>query len=271
MSSQQPGYAWHPSPSFGYPRGHTSRLGRLRDKIIIHTTEGSYASSLSWLTRQPTPDDEGSSAHYLIGTDPSQRAQLVLEEHAAWTAGNKEYNLSGINIELVGWAAKNPPVTPWQIKECARLCAALIRRTETLVHVIGHDDVPDQDHTDPGQHFPWDRLRTLIAEYLRGEPPTTDPHALARDIAERLTHPDGREFHVPRVFWDYIIEQTRGDQTQVIRQFGHPISGAYIDPDSGLLVMWFERARLELHPEAHGTRWFIQTGRVGAELLATRA
>src|SRR5680860_700455 len=75
------------------------------DRIIYHTSEGSFDSGVNWLTRWPTATDEGSSTHYFISADGKRRAQLVRERDAAWTAGNREYNLRGVNIELEGYAA----------------------------------------------------------------------------------------------------------------------------------------------------------------------
>ncbi|MCM8746988.1 polysaccharide deacetylase family protein [Thermomicrobium sp. CFH 73360] len=55
--------------------------------------------------------------------------------------------------------------------------------------------------------------------------------------------------------------------------FGYPISEEFreIDPETGytFTVQYFERARFEWHPEALGTLWEVQLGRLGAA-LATR-
>lgn len=50
--------------------------------------------------------------------------------------------------------------------------------------------------------------------------------------------------------------------------FGYPISGEFMDPATGYLTQYFERARFEYHPEYAGTQWEVLLGRVGAEYLA---
>ena len=58
-----------------------------------------------------------------------------------------------------------------------------------------------------------------------------------------------------------------------LRQFGHPISGALIEPESGSgkprLVQYFERNRLELVPEAGNTTEKVELGRLGEDFLHT--
>jgi hypothetical protein len=49
--------------------------------------------------------------------------------------------------------------------------------------------------------------------------------------------------------------------------FGYPISEEFIDPDSGLRVQYFERARFEWHPGTWPERHDVLLGRVGAEVL----
>jgi hypothetical protein len=48
--------------------------------------------------------------------------------------------------------------------------------------------------------------------------------------------------------------------------FGYPISEPFIDPDTGLLTQYFERARFEYHAN-NADPWRVLLGRVGATLL----
>ncbi len=52
--------------------------------------------------------------------------------------------------------------------------------------------------------------------------------------------------------------------------FGYPISDPFIDPDSHMLVQYFERAVFEYHPE-NPDPYKVELRRLGAEQLATRA
>ena len=93
------------------------------------------------------------------------------EEDAAWHAGNLRYNRQSVGIELEGHSARMDTFTDAMMDVlgglvfdvCERYSIPMDRR-----HVIGHNEVPHpQDptrlggkngHTDPGRHFPWDRL-----------------------------------------------------------------------------------------------------------------
>lgn len=52
--------------------------------------------------------------------------------------------------------------------------------------------------------------------------------------------------------------------------FGYPISEEYVDPETGLVTQWFERARFEWHPGAWPERFDVLQGRVGAEVVGRR-
>lgn len=49
--------------------------------------------------------------------------------------------------------------------------------------------------------------------------------------------------------------------------FGYPISQEFEDPDTGIVVQYFERARFEYHPEHAGTEYEILLGLLGNEEL----
>jgi hypothetical protein len=49
--------------------------------------------------------------------------------------------------------------------------------------------------------------------------------------------------------------------------FGYPLTGEFVDPDTGLVTQWFERARFEWHPDVWPERHDVLLGRLGAEAL----
>jgi spore germination protein len=49
--------------------------------------------------------------------------------------------------------------------------------------------------------------------------------------------------------------------------FGYPISAPFTDPDTGLVVQYFERARFEHHPEHAGTQYEVLLGLLGNDEL----
>lgn len=50
-----------------------------------------------------------------------------------------------------------------------------------------------------------------------------------------------------------------------LSQFGYPISQQYLDPQTNLIVQYFERARFELHPEHKGTPYEVLLTLLGVE------
>src|SRR5680860_176918 len=259
--TDQPGYDWKYSPCFGYPIDTAGRNGITIDRIIYHTSEGSFDSGVNWLTRWPTATDEGSSTHYFISADGKRRAQLVRERDAAWTAGNREYNLRGVNIELEGYAARGG-FTEGAYRELAALSAGIMQRHPGIKavsreYLIGHYQVPPpNDHTDPGPHFRWDTLLRYINE--------------ARDVGAQppKPHPTARFFSATgqfisqgfKDFWEQF-----GDDRVSIAVFGYPLSGEspFMTPDGKQgSQQYFERAKFEWHPGVG-----VLLARLGAEAL----
>lgn len=52
--------------------------------------------------------------------------------------------------------------------------------------------------------------------------------------------------------------------------FGYPLSEEFTDPETGLTVQYFERARFEHHPGKAPEQFDVLLGRVGAELAELR-
>ncbi len=52
--------------------------------------------------------------------------------------------------------------------------------------------------------------------------------------------------------------------------YGYPLTEEYQDPETGLTMQWFERARFEWHPGEWPERYDVLLGRLGAQLLARR-
>jgi hypothetical protein len=52
--------------------------------------------------------------------------------------------------------------------------------------------------------------------------------------------------------------------------FGYPLTGEFVDPETGLVTQWFERARFEWHPGVWPERHDVLAGRLGAELHPSR-
>jgi hypothetical protein len=78
------------------------------------------------------------------------------------------------------------------------------------------------------------------------------------------------------VFWQYWLTHglEMGDigisEREALALFGYPLSEAFIDPETGLLMQYFERAVFEFHPDNAGTDYQVLLRRLGAEVVAAR-
>ena len=169
MVADDPRFQWIPDVSeFGYPPGTHGRGGKPIDYLIVHVTEGTDSSS--WLR-----GGNGSSTHYLTHRDATPREQHVREADAAWTAGSREYNQRGINIEFERFARDD--WTDEEYHNAAETCLPILKRHNIpLVFlgrqsagrrgILGHVHIPDGEggwggsshHTDPGEKFDFNRF-----------------------------------------------------------------------------------------------------------------
>lgn len=147
------------------------------DQIVIHTTEGTLKSAISWFAIDHSKWGMGpSSAHYVVGRDGSITG-MVPEDRIAWHAGNRAVNARAIGIELEdttpGAAGEFPAA---MLGALVRLTAELVQRHKIPVQrsawnapgIIGHEDVPNQTHEDPGPDFPWSEYLSRVRAETRG-------------------------------------------------------------------------------------------------------
>ena len=104
------------------------------------------------------------SAHFLIRRDGGV-IQFVPLGRRAWHAGasvwrgRERCNDFSVGIELEG--SDDKPFEPAQYRRLAEL-VALIRHHHPISEVVGHADIAPGRKTDPGPHFDWRYLRTLL-------------------------------------------------------------------------------------------------------------
>jgi hypothetical protein len=188
MGGDDSRFAWMPDEAeYGYPFAKThGRSGKPVDYLIVHVTEG--VDSLQYLV-----DQHESSSHYLTKRDGTPRAQMIAEADAAWTAGNRDYNERGINIEFERFAKDE--WTRSEINNAIATVAPILKRNNIPPvylgkdstgkrGIIGHQDTPDGSggfggsthHTDPGPKFPWDTFITGLKVALgdNAPPPVDD-------------------------------------------------------------------------------------------------
>lgn len=153
--------------------------------IVIHYMMGTYAGSISWFKN---PDSKV-SAHFLMAKDGRWTQMVPVPDpdpdgprdgrYQAWhcKGGNPRY----IGIEHEGSGGP----TEWtdeMLDTSSQMAAYLCSiygipiigppgppgHREWFVGLGGHDNVPGNNHTDPGPHFPWERYLGLVARHSSG-------------------------------------------------------------------------------------------------------
>ncbi|MHC0430059.1 N-acetylmuramoyl-L-alanine amidase [Streptomyces sp. O3] len=133
------------------------------DRIVIHVTQGSFATTLR-VFRDPL---HAAATHYVIRAKDGHIAQMARELDVAFHAGNRAYNERSIGIEHEGFVDKPESFTDVMYESSAKLSADICRRYGIPVdreHIVGHVEIPGTDHTDPGPHWDWDRYMRLVRE-----------------------------------------------------------------------------------------------------------
>src|SRR2546426_4934528 len=152
-----PPLRWLPAASANYTPG---RGGTAIGTIVIHATEGPYDGALSWF-QDP---HASSSAHYVIRASDGEITQMVAEADTAFHA--RGVNRSAIGIEHEFDPDQGIGYTDPQYRSSATLVCAITKRygiPADRAHIIGHNEVPGTDHTDPGPTWNWPFYMSLVA------------------------------------------------------------------------------------------------------------
>lgn len=169
--SDYPPAVWSPSPNF-YNDNNFNQLF-----LVVHDTEGPFASSLSWL-QNPAAN---ASAHYIIRSSDGYIVQMVHEKFAAWHVVC--WNRYMLGVEHEGYVSNPSYFTETMYKASAGLFCHFIETYGVPLdsnHVIGHDqhlfswwvnyinknypyiDPTCNSHTDPGKYWNWSHYFSLI-------------------------------------------------------------------------------------------------------------
>jgi len=163
-----PGARWVYSPNY------SSRSGTAVREVAIHTMQGSYAGSISWF-QNPSAQV---SAHYLIRSSDGQVTQMVRESQKAWHV--RSHNPHSIGIEHEGYISNPDWYTNAMYnasaaitrQSCARYAGIVCTRamkaytsadlSDASYDIIGHQNLTDNSHTDPGKYWNWSKYYGLI-------------------------------------------------------------------------------------------------------------
>lgn len=163
---------WNPAHSGNY----TASRSAAASAVVIHTTQGSYAGTISWF-RNPASNV---SAHYVIRSSDGQVTQMVREAHTGYHVRN--HNSYTIGIEHEGFVDNSAWYTTAMYNAssaltrhfCARYsgipCASAYNGSSSSGVVVlpastkikGHQHYSGNTHTDPGINWDWRRYYTLL-------------------------------------------------------------------------------------------------------------
>ena len=144
-----------PSPNFA------RKNNRNIDKIVIHITQGSFASAIGWFKMKTS----SVSSHFLV-SQAGEVVQMVKIKDIAWHA--KPWNTRSIGIEHEGffnYHDKNTNFTEKQYKASAEIVRELAFKYNIPLdrnHIIGHREVPGVTKTCPGYNWNWDYYMNLL-------------------------------------------------------------------------------------------------------------
>ncbi len=171
------GAIWFSSPNF-----ENRPAGQAIDTIVIHTSQGGYASAKSILTNpdprlneEPIGVDKRVSAHYVI-SEAGEISQLVALDKRAWHA--TYYNARSIGIEMAGYAEQQGTWNAQNLASLKKLVAYLVVKYNipnvhpsgdgsaypsclfTESGLVAHSQIQPGCNsyalkTDPGLYFPW--------------------------------------------------------------------------------------------------------------------
>ncbi|MEU1589553.1 N-acetylmuramoyl-L-alanine amidase [Micromonospora sp. NPDC005710] len=161
---------WISAYGGNYQAGRSSRI----TTVVVHVTQGSYAGTVSWF-QNPSA---GVSAHYVVKSSNGEITQMVREGDTAYHA--RSANPYAVGIEHEGFV-DNPA---WFTDAMYRSSAALTRYLcekyglpKSRTAIKGHNELPGNDHTDPGPNWNWNYYISLVnagggtgGRYLAGSP-----------------------------------------------------------------------------------------------------
>jgi hypothetical protein len=159
-----PGAIWNAASTSNYRVGRTAAIST----IVVHVTQGSYAGTISWF-KNPAAQV---SAHYVIRSSDGQVTQMVAEKDTAWHVRTE--NPYTVGIEHEGWVDQPSWFTDAMYRSSAALTRDIADRRgipKDRAHIRGHNEMPNNDHTDPGPNWNWTYYMQLV-NGVNPNPPT---------------------------------------------------------------------------------------------------
>ena len=167
---------WIPAARSNYDVGRTQAI----TTIVIHETGGSYTSAIHWFQNPASL----TSAHYLVKAWDGGIIQFVAESDTAYHARSANPYTIGIEHEF-DWRY-GIWHTEAQYRASAQLVCAIAHRYNIPLdrnHIVGHNELPDNNHSDPGPYWNWNYYMSLVHA-------CADPRAQAASRGGINTLPD---------------------------------------------------------------------------------
>ena len=167
--------AWTPA----HGSNQSSRGGAFPERVVIHTTEGSYSSAINWFRNSVS----NVSSHYVLRRSDGHVTQMVRDDRKAWHACQN--NEDTIGLEHEGESSNSAQWTPQLLESSAQLTAWLVQEYDIPLdreHIVGHGEIQPSScagRSDPGPYFPWDWYMDRVAEIITGPVATGGPVAFA--------------------------------------------------------------------------------------------
>jgi N-acetyl-anhydromuramyl-L-alanine amidase AmpD len=146
---------WIPAAGNNYDVGRRAPISA----IVIHETDGPWTSAIHWF-RNPRARV---SSHYLVRAWGGGIIQFVAEADTAYHARNA--NPWTIGIEHEFYPRQGIWHTDAQYRSSAALVCAIARRYGIPIdrdHIVGHNELPDATHGDPGNTWNWSYYMSLV-------------------------------------------------------------------------------------------------------------
>lgn len=144
-------------------KNFNQRKDKINSIIIHYTDTKDVFEAIDILTNQ----EREVSAHYVIDTN-GEIYQLVDEKYRAWHAGVSKIEQTGqidVNSVSIGIELQNGGVRfgyhdfpQTQITSLQNLIFQ-IKSRHNIDYILGHDEIAKGRKIDPGDKFPWDKIR----------------------------------------------------------------------------------------------------------------
>jgi N-acetyl-anhydromuramyl-L-alanine amidase AmpD/photosystem II stability/assembly factor-like uncharacterized protein len=231
--AQYPAALWRPANRGNFQVANRPASHPIR-RIVVHTTEGSYAGAISWFQNPAS----NVATHYVVRSSDGEVTQMLAEKDIGWHAGNTFYNNTAIGIEHEAFVRSCSWYTDAMYRSSARLVAYLTRKYGIPVdreHVIGHNEVPHprdprrrggiSSHTDPGRCWDWGKYMALVREQAGG-----DDEVVIDDRVRRRFSAPGWRLHSrspQRYGTSYAVARPRAGARPALFRAKVSVSGDY--------------------------------------------